>query len=376
MAAIQPVQKVLIILPFLTRGGAETQAYNIAIGFKEKGYNVTIIAFEKKNGELIDKLHASNINWELLDYDLSSVHRRGMGKISSLVKLIFQIRKHKPDYLFPFTYYPNILISAIWRFTGAKKCFWNQRGYETIGFTLAEKIAVHQKPQYLSNATGSAEFISKRHNIGLTKVQVIHNGILPEEPKNSQAYWNAKIDRKPNELIFIQVANFYPEKNHAYLLRGWHQFVNRNKSNLNMRLLLVGYAPNNKCINEAKAIAFDYSLNNVEFWESTNDISGLLSIADVGVLTSSSEGCPNIVLEYMYAKLPVVLSRIKATEEILGTDYPLFCELSDEATLSEAFNKALDKSLTKKLIVYNYEKVIINYNVSKLQSKYVELVIS
>ena len=190
---------------------------------------------------------------------------------------------------------------------------------------------------------------------------------------HDKEYWNKKIDRAEREKIFVNIANYYPEKNHIYLLQGWNLFMQQNKQ-LKTRLILVGYAPNEMHINKAKAFAFDYKLDNVEFWDSIDDVAGLLSIADAGILTSTHEGSPNIVLEYMHAKIPCVVSRINATNEIFGHEYPLFCDLNDAATLAQSLNKSLDQESMAVLLGNNFSRVSEAYSVSKLQQEYNQLI--
>ena len=50
--------------------------------------------------------------------------------------------------------------------------------------------------------------------------------------------------------------------------------------------------------------------------EGTTDVAGLLQAADIGVLSTRSEGCPNSVLEHMLAGLPVVATAIPALHEV------------------------------------------------------------
>ena len=75
---------ILIILPFFTLGGAETQAFNLAKGLKIKGFNVTVIAFEEKNKKLILKLEEAEISWDVAKLDLSIVHSKSKFKFIQL----------------------------------------------------------------------------------------------------------------------------------------------------------------------------------------------------------------------------------------------------------------------------------------------------
>ena len=366
-------KNIIIVLPFFTLGGAETQAYYVAEGLLEAGHNVTVIAFEKKNGSLIEKLEERGIKWSLSNFDLSLVHQSGMKKLSRLFKFGRFLKSFNPDYLLPFTYYPNILCSSVRFLSGAKLCFWNQRGMENLGISLIEKIAKSHKPVYLSNSIAGAKFISERHDFHASKVQIISNGIEAQNPKKDNAYWHQKISKKEGETIYAMVANFFPEKNHIFLLKAWIRFC-KNDLNQEKKLVLVGYSPDGKGLNEAKAFVYDKKVSNVIFLESTDDIIGLLKICDVGILTSSSEGCPNCVLEYMmYEKLAVV-SRIEATQEIFGEDYPFYCDLNDLNSLENALQKTTDQELADEWVQNNKALVLQNYSIQKLKSSYNQLV--
>ena len=335
------INNVAIVLPFLTLGGAETQAYNIAISYKKNDVNVRIFAFEEKNGLLKTKFQEAGISVELLDYNLNLIHQRGIQKLLRLSRVIKSLRRYNPDIILPFTYYPNIVISAIWKLTGAKACFWNQRGMERIPINAIEKIAVKMKPKYLSNSIAGAKFIGKRHGFSEKQVQIIKNGIIINQPKKTENEWRIKLGISFEDLCYVMVANLYPEKNHIYLLEAWSKFCNLNPD-ISLKLILVGYSSQEIGLFRVKAKAYDLNLNNVIFLNSTNDISGLLQICSIGILTSESEGCPNAVLEYMYWGKAAIVSKIDATIEIFGNDYQLFCDLNKIETLVSAFRKNIE----------------------------------
>ncbi len=362
---------ILIILPFFTLGGAETQAFNLAKGLKIKGFNVTVIAFEEKNKKLILKLEEAEISWDVAKLDLSIVHSKSKFKFIQLIKFIFYLRSYKPDYLFPFTYYPNIICSSIWRFTGAKNCYWNQRGMEKIGKNFIEKLAIWQKPKYISNSISGANFISNRHKIDQNKVQVISNGLNVKPAYLSQEDWRKKLNIQPDEKIVTQVANFYPEKNHLYLIQAWKLFTQKY---LNYKLVLVGYAPNEIHLNKAKALVYDLGLNNVIFLNSENDISGLLSVANIGILVSSSEGCPNTILEYMHAKVPVIASDISPVKEVLGTNYPYLVDLNNTKDLKDKLDEMVNQTNFDDLF-QSYDSILhTKYTNEKMIKAYLKLV--
>lgn len=364
-------KNIVLVVPFFSLGGAETQAFNVAKGFVDDGHKVSVLAFSEKSGLLRTRLKEHQIHCDIIPFDLSWIHQKGFKKFTGLLSVIFFLRKLKPDFLFPFTYYPNVICASVWRLTGAKKCFWNQRGLEFNEFNFIERLAKKSKPYYLSNSLGGAHYIAKRHCFSGKNVEVISNGVL-ENKSSMDEHWRLKMNWNNGELIYTMVANIYPEKNHIYLLESWQLFCAKNAGKT-MRLVLVGYPSNIKFLWQLKAKAFDLNINNIEFIDSSNDIPGLLAVTHCGILTSEREGCPNSVLEMMQQKVPVIVSKIPATEEIFGNEYPFFCNLASKQSLVNVLEKTFDADLLGATINSNYELVMRKYSLRNLKKRYSDL---
>lgn len=97
-------------------------------------------------------------------------------------------------------------------------------------------------------------------------------------------------------------------------------------NNRKVHLILPGFGPGTAVfLKSAKALAFDLKLQNrVHFLGSIDDIGNLLSVSDVGLVTSHSEGFGIAVIEYMQFNLPIVSTSLPAIKEILGDSYPFF----------------------------------------------------
>ena len=160
-------------------------------------------------------------------------------------------------------------------------------------------------------------------------------------------------------------------KNHLYLIQAWKLFTQKY---LNYKLVLVGYAPNEIHLNKAKALVYDLGLNNVIFLNSENDISGLLSVANIGILVSSSEGCPNTILEYMHAKVPVIASDISPVKEVLGTNYPYLVDLNNTKDLKDKLDEMVNQTNFDDLF-QSYDSILhTKYTNEKMIKAYLKLV--
>jgi glycosyltransferase involved in cell wall biosynthesis len=115
------------------------------------------------------------------------------------------------------------------------------------------------------------------------------------------------------------VANFNPYKDHDTLLRAWRTVVeSTRKRGVNAMLVLAGQEEGIQ-ISSLRSLASELGIaDNIRFLGHVVDISGLLSAVDIGVFSSSYEGCPNGVLEGMAAGLPVVATDIDGIREAVG----------------------------------------------------------
>ena len=318
-------------------------------------------------------MEKENIEYSIYDFAFETLNTKVL-KYFSLLKFCFYLNKFSPDFIFPFTYYPNIICCSIWRFTKAKKCFWSVRGSEFMQISFLEKICIWNKPHYISNSLHGSSYIIERHKIKKKqKVYTIFNSIESTKIKNDKDYWLNKIKISEKEFVAIMVANFFKVKNHKYLIKSWCHFV-KNPKNKNAKLILVGYSPTEQDINSIKSLAFDLNLNNnLIFLESCNDIAGLLQICNVGILTSSSEGCSNTILEYVLNELPVIASKIQSNIEILGEDYPNYLDFENYFSLSENLNQ-LTINNPKKSIVEKKNQILSKYSSDQMKTKYLKVI--
>ena len=75
----------------------------------------------------------------------------------------------------------------------------------------------------------------------------------------------------------------------------------------------------------------------VRFLGVTNDLKPCYAAADVGVLLSHGEGMPLVLIDYLSMGLPVITSKHKPFDEIVGPEFGLMVDEQDEHAVAEAF---------------------------------------
>jgi glycosyltransferase involved in cell wall biosynthesis len=113
--------------------------------------------------------------------------------------------------------------------------------------------------------------------------------------------WRAKEGLGSEDILFVCVARFVPQKNHALLLKA---FAEGPTSNPHAHLVLVGEgALREQLEQQAKNLGI---ADQVHFLGLRSDIPDALGAMDVFVLSSDYEGSPLSVIEAMASGLPIV----------------------------------------------------------------------
>lgn len=308
---------ILFVLGGLELGGAERQALHLARYLNKAGFNVQVWGFGPP-GAVADLCTEAGISWRTIPFTWQG---NRLQKLAALLHLTRELRRIKPDVILPYTMWPNVACGVVWRMTGARRCLWNQRdeGLHRMGNCI-ERLAVRNASGWISNSTAGIDFLVNTYGIRREAIMFVHNGIELNKCQKSRAEWRAELGLSEEDFVACMVANFHIYKDHDTLLRSW-VLVSQQLDVYGLRamLLLAGY--DSGTLSQLKSLAFDLNLcEHVRFLGQVHDISGLLKTADLGTFSSQHEGCPNAILEYMAAGLPVVATDIPGIRDAVGYD--------------------------------------------------------
>jgi len=118
----------------------------------------------------------------------------------------------------------------------------------------------------------------------------------------------------PAERI-VCVANFRPQKDLVTLINAMSLVVRQFPS---AHLLLIGDLTDKTYVELIrKRVAEEKLSHNVSFLGQRNDVASILKACDIGVLSSASEGLPLSLIEYGWAKLATVATRVGECADLL-----------------------------------------------------------
>ncbi len=360
---------ILIVLRSLEVGGSQRQSI-LLDGELRDAFGARVAIWTLERGEaLAAELAEAGIEWESHPLLPS---RRGPGKIPALIKLTRSIHRWRPEAILSFNDFPNKVCGAIWPWTGAKACVWNQRdgGLEVTGRFL-ERQALKRVRIFAANSSQGAAFLTGQFGIPDSRIRIIPNGVQLAPPKRARGKWRSELELTEQAIVVTMVANLHHCKDHQTLLAAWARL--RMRPAAQVHLVLAG-RPDDTA-GQLKDLCRRLQLEaSVHFIGLTDEVAGLLGASDIVVYSSKLEGMPNAILEGMSAGLPVTATRIAGSEEALGSDYPFLVPPNDAEALADALRTLIGNApLRHKVGQQNHERARSQFSVAKLGQRYMDM---
>lgn len=158
-------------------------------------------------------------------------------------------------------------------------------------------------------------FVATSLNISETALELIYNGVnLPSPPPQEEKdRVRTELGIRPNDFVLGIVGSLYPVKGHLHLFEALRTII---KDCPNTKLLVIGRGDLEVTLKEeVHRLGID---REVLFLGLRSDVPLLLSLLDVFVLPSLSEGLSMAILEAMAAGKAVVASKVGGNSELVA----------------------------------------------------------
>ena len=346
--------KILQVIDTLNIGGAERMCVNISNLLTSKSVENSILV-TRELGPLSKQVESDKIDLILKKngFDLRGFYR--------FLKLI---KAKKPTVIHAHS-------TSIYWALGAKLLF------------PKIKLIWHDHDgmsEFLKNSDRKIiKFISKYFHATIVVNQILHDwnrrNTLSENVfllRNFSLFKKTKEKTKNDKIRIVCLANFREQKDHMTLFRA---------------LQLIPYTVNFECIcaGQVSDVFYFQQLKDfctfnlshrVKFVGEVEDVEELLFSADIGVLSSKSEGLPVALLEYGCAGLAVVITNVGQCAEVLGngefghvvnpSDYieiskrifSLIVNYDERTILGESFRINTESNYGKEMFYNQYSKII------------------
>lgn len=216
----------------------------------------------------------------------------------------------------------NLLGVITGRLAGVSKIISSRRD---MGFWYNKKLLIYLRivnrfvDRFLVNAEAIKNNLSKEEKVPHSKIDVIYNGIhstfWERIDKGNRAAIKKELKIPDDHIVVGCVANLNRKVKRVDIFINASAIISRAIRNVTFLIIGDGYLRN-------EFVELTMVLNvrdKTIFAGQCDDITSLLPIIDIGVLTSDSEGFSNAILEYMAAGIPTVATEVGGNRELVTT---------------------------------------------------------
>lgn len=323
---------ILFLIP-TGGGGAEKVSVNIVKLLHRNGYDVSVLFIESSSMNVCQYLPS--------DIPFSFVPKSS--RIVRYLRVIRAVLKSKPSIVFSsFTAYSFLLI-IIGLFKRRMKIITRQCFTPGTSSPIVEAvISLFFNCAYINIAQTEEmrQAMLLKYRLRSDKVVALHNPIDTEDIR-MKLESSLSPFKDDDRIHFLAIGRISPAKDYITLIKAF--FLVREKMP-NAHLTIIGHPDDGdyypSVINEIEELNIQ---DNVDFLKYTNNPYVYMRYADCFVLSSITEGLPNVLLEALYLDTPCVATRSIpfVSQVVLDGVNGFTVEVGDVCALSEAMVDAV-----------------------------------
>ena len=357
VSASRLMKKVLLVIARFEFGGIPTQAFLWSRFLKKYGYEPLVLAPVINDERYCRMLEEHGIGYAVLQ--LKSRPQGVMNTFLFLRSLIKSINSHRAYAIFPFNKVLGYNINLVWRLTNVKKCFFMERNDGRD--PEANWAGVLVRRAALKNSLGliyNSEVASMTSHFP-GKTIVIKNSFVNPVYQDGISSPSADLSIDEDATVLLHIANLSRQKNYHLLLDSWGELKRRNP-----RLLLV--VVGGKVRESLPEIIEKLNQPGILYAGMQPEIGKYIGRADICLLSTFYEGCPNVVLEYMNNQKLICASDVPALREVLASSNHSLLFRNDS---QQDFMDKIEMAINLKEIE---KQRILRDNSEKLKNEYAE----
>lgn len=372
------LKKIGILINSLESGGAERVVSLLVNELKSR--NVEPYLF------LINDKRYYEINSQINVFALKNVHKKFyiFGYLAFAFHYSKLLKENNINVSISFltkSNYINIISSIFY----SKKTIISERGYPSVGYkgynikSLINryfiKLLYHRANLIIANSNGNLNDLLNNFNVPKKKLKLIYN---PIDNKLISNFKPVKGFFDQNFTNLISVGRLDDNKNFSFQINAMKK-LNNNK----IRLYIFGDGPD--MLKLEKLIADSNLQNQVFLKGKVYNIFSYMKSADAFIFSSLSEGFPNVILEAISCKLPVISTNcLSGPDEILfdkimtikdnaKSNLGILCPYNNIDKFVEAIECYYqDKAYWNEMVSKNYKSRIHDYDLKLITDQYLK----
>jgi glycosyltransferase involved in cell wall biosynthesis len=166
--------------------------------------------------------------------------------------------------------------------------------------------------KYIAVSKSIADYMIQEYNIGSSKFEIIHNGVVIHKINIANENIRYKYSIPSNATVILCVGTFNENKNQIALIKAVEKL---NPNSANVFLIFLGSGSTlDSCLNYVEEKSLEA---NIIFPGRISDVNSFLLGCDIFSLPSKSEGCSNAILEAMSLGKPCIVNDISSNGELV-----------------------------------------------------------
>lgn len=363
------MSKILCIINNLGSGGAQRQLVNLAVGFRQKGYDVDFLIYAPSVSHYYyDTIRRNGMNIMEVDEDNYALRVLKMRRV---------IHRYQPDVILAFLEVAAFIaeMSSIlphkWKLiVGERSADPRKRTSRRLRFFLH----CHRFADYIvANSQANIDIIKQvAPELPDAKYRVIYNGLDPDKFVVDNDF---TFCRNTKRNILIASSHRYV-KNLRNLIEAVHLLSPDDRNAIHIHWYGNQHLDDNSFEENMQRIANLHLEDIFSFYPPTLDIYDYMRQADAVALFSHFEGFPNALCEGMMLAKPVIATRVSDIPLIIkdpdngflcSADYP-----ESIATALEKFIRATPMQL-KSMGLSNRNKALTLFDKQSILQQYEQL---
>jgi len=311
---------VLHLLDSFDKGGSESQATQLVRLLHGNGRYRILMACLNNDGPLRTEIDRLGLG-EIPEYKLTGFFN--LRALRQLARFTAHLKRQRVDILHTHDFYTNVFGMWAGALAGVPVRIAARRessGMRSRSRRTLERTSYRVATRIVANCEHARRQLTEE-GVSPRRIEVIYNGVHngvhasrmchSRSSNRSEIAASFGLPTDPRRLFISIVANLrLPVKDHVTFLR-----AARTVSEVAPQATFV-VAGEGELINSMRFLAMELGITKQTFFlGGCSRVSELLSITEIGVLSSLYEGFPNAVLEYMVAGCPVVATDVGGIRE-------------------------------------------------------------
>ena len=365
-------KKILHIITSLGDGGAEGVLYRLISETNNNiEHQVIALSSDNKYESLLRKKKIKLYKINLLKNKL---------EFSKLIKL-YKIIKSKKDFLIQTWLYHADFLGGIFAFiSGNRNIYWNIRTSEiSLKSTKIRTLIIIFLNALLSWFVPKKIIICSKRSIKIHRLvgfknnfELIYNGFDEKFYIPKKNYSRKYFNLSNNDLILGNVSRYHPVKNHEYLL----SIFSKIRDIKGIKLVLIGTNMDKKNSDLVEMLKKKKIFDKTILLGRRDDVFHMYKIFDIFLLTSHSEGFPNVLAEAMLNKNICISTNVGEARNIIYRDKFIIQKNDIESSAKKIRKIILERKNLKKwnlLKSKNRKRIKNTFSLNKMIKNYINV---